>query len=68
MYIITTVHEFHKIATESNKKMFSVLHTNIQSLMHNFDSLQYLLTDLNHKFDIYSFIRNLESKEESPKL
>ena len=37
---------------KASKNIFSVIHTNIQSLMHNFDSLQYLLTDLKHKFDI----------------
>ena len=31
---------------------FSILHTNIQSLSHNFDSLERLCTDLEYPFDI----------------
>ena len=49
-----TNHDFHKLAVNINKNKtpFSILHTNIQSLSHNFDSLEKLCTDLNYPFDI----------------
>ena len=50
-----TNHDFHKLASElknSKTKPFSVFHTNIESLSHNFDSLERLCTDLNYPFDI----------------
>ena len=48
-------HDFHKLTQshkEKNKKPFSALHTNIESLMHNFDSLEHLCTDLDYPFDV----------------
>ena len=50
-----TNHEFHKLAKEiddSRKKTLSLLHSNIESLMHNFDQLDNLCSDLNYPFDI----------------
>ena len=50
-----TNHEFHKLAKEiddSRKKPLSLLHSNIESLMHNFDQLDNLCSDLNYPFDI----------------
>ncbi len=51
-----TNHEFHKLKLEMNKntktKPLSVLHTNIESLMHNFDSLERLCIDLDYPFDV----------------
>ena len=50
-----TNHDFHKLTANmntNNKRPFSVLHTNIQSLSHNFDSLDRLCTDLQYPFDI----------------
>ena len=50
-----TNHEFHKLAqnmNNKNTKPFSVLHTNIESLSHNFDALERLCIDLNFPFDI----------------
>ena len=49
-----TNHDFHKLTTETDKdsKPFSVLHSNIESLMHNFDALETLCANLNYSFDI----------------
>ena len=50
-----TNHDFHKLSSkfQSDKaKPFSIFHTNIQSLSHNFDQLELLLTDLGYKFDV----------------
>ncbi len=50
-----TNHDFHKLAMNmknNTKTPFSILHTNIQSLSHNFDSLEKLCTDLEFSFDI----------------
>ena len=48
-----TNHEFHKLGTELDKKKkpFSILHSNIESLMHNFDALDSLCANLNYPFD-----------------
>ena len=48
-------HDFHKLTQKhknKNKKPFTALHTNIESLMHNFDSLEHLCTDLDYPFDV----------------
>ena len=48
-------HDFHKLVATTKKKQkkpFSVMHTNIQSLSHNFDNLEKLCTDLGYHFDI----------------
>ena len=50
-----TNHEFHKLSHSIKNKPktpFSILHTNIQSLTHNFESLEKLYTDLEYPFDI----------------
>ena len=50
-----TNHEFHKFCSNfkpGHAKPLSVFHTNIQSLSHNFDQLEMLLTDLGHDFDV----------------
>ena len=49
-----TNHDFHKLTTDLDKdgKPFSVLHSNIESLMHNFDGLEILCTNLKYSFDI----------------
>ena len=51
-----TNHDFHKLAKELNnndkQKPFSILHTNIESLTHNFEALDILCSDLNYPFDI----------------
>jgi hypothetical protein len=51
-----TNHEFHKLkhelTTNGNAKPFSVLHTNIESLNHNFDALEQLCIDLDFPFDV----------------
>ena len=48
------IHEFHKIKQKLPKKAncFSLLHTNIQSLNHNFEQLEILINSLEYKFDI----------------
>ena len=69
-------HEFHKLNMLSNNAKsnnFSIFHSNICSLQGNFDSLQILLNDLNHEFDITSLSEtwNPESKKHvfsAPKL
>ena len=48
-------HDFHKLVATTRKKQkkpFSVMHTNIQSLSHNFENLEKLCTDLGYHFDI----------------
>ena len=48
-------HEFHKFCSNFKShqaKPLSIFHTNIQSLSHNFDQLEMLLTDLGHNFDV----------------
>ena len=50
-----TNHEFHKLCSNfkpDRAKPFSIFHTNIQSLSHNFDQLELLLTDLGYNFDV----------------
>ena len=50
-----TNHEFHKFSSKiqpGQAKPFSVFHSNIQSLSHNFDQLEMLLTDLGYNFDV----------------
>ena len=49
-----TNHDFHKLAKNIDRKNapFTALHTNIESLMHNFDSLERLGVDLDYPFDI----------------
>ena len=50
-----SIHDFHKLTNiYKNKhiKPFSALHTNIQSLMHNFDSLENLCCNLDYPFDV----------------
>ena len=48
------IHEFHKIKQKLPKKgnCFSLLHTNIQSLNHNFEQLEILINSLEYQFDI----------------
>ena len=48
-------HDFHKLSKDFKnkvKKPFTALHTNIESLMHNFDSLEQLCIDLDYHFDV----------------
>jgi exonuclease III len=48
------IHNFHKLTNNlpKSKQRFSLFHTNIQSLNHNFDYLKILLNALQHNFDI----------------
>ena len=46
------VHDFHKMTDINKNKHTSILHTNICSLRANFESLEILLNDLEHRFDI----------------
>ncbi len=64
-----TNHEFHKLTTNTkhDKKPFSVLHTNIQSLSHNFDALEKLCTDLNYHFDIIALSETWNSESNKDK-
>ena len=50
-----TTHDFHKLTMihkEKQSKPFSAIHTNIQSLMHNFDSLETLCCNLDYPLDV----------------
>ena len=51
-----SVHDFHKLIRKNQNrnasKIFSVCHTNIESLMYNYDSLHDLLLELEADFDI----------------
>ena len=62
------IHDFHKLIKKqpkNQKNNFSLFHTNIQSLMHNFEYLEILLKDLEYKFDIVALSEtwNPESKK-----
>ena len=49
-----SLHEFHKLSNKIKKSKqlpISILHTNICSLMHNFEALEKLCTDLDYSFD-----------------
>ena len=65
-----TNHEFHKLTANyksKDKKPFSALHTNIQSLMHNFDSLEQLCTGLDYYFDIIAVTETWNSEKNKDK-
>ena len=48
-----TTKDFHELKNKNkNRKTFSVIHTNIESLNGNFEKLQYLLNDIDYRFDI----------------
>ena len=59
-----SVHDFHKLnnARVNDKNTFSVFHTNIESLMHNFDSLHNLLVNIDHSFDVIAVSETCNSK------
>jgi len=47
------LHEFHTLNNaQSDKQLFSLLHSNIESLCAKEDRLKILVTNLNHKFDV----------------
>ena len=51
----TSLHDFHKLTTKFKDKInkpFTALHTNIESLTHNFDALENLCTDLDYPLDV----------------
>ena len=51
----SSIHDFHKIKLKLPKKVkhsFSLLHTNIQSLNHNFEQLEILINSLEFDFDV----------------
>ena len=64
-----SVHDFHKLIRKNQdrnaSKTFSVCHTNIESLMHNFNSVHDLLLELEADFEIVavSETRNPIQKE-----
>ena len=63
-----TNHDFHRLKHKSDsKKPFSILHTNIESLMHNFDSLERLCTDLEYDFDIIALSETWNSESQKAK-
>ena len=59
-------HDFHKLTNsykDNDKKPFTALHTNIQSLSHNFDSLENLCTDLDYPIDIIAVTETWNSEK-----
>ena len=59
-------HDFHKLLNKVNQnKIFSLLHTNISSLTANFENLEILLENLNHKFDIIALTETWNPEEKS---
>ena len=65
-----TNHDFHKLTLNtknSTKTPLSVLHTNIQSLSHNFDSLEKLCTDLDYSFDIIALSETWNPEKDKSK-
>ena len=59
------VHDIHKLNSKmvNCKNKFSLLHTNIQSLNHNFENLELLITSLEHDFDVIALSEIWCSKE-----
>ena len=63
-------HDFHKLTQDiknKEKRPFSALHTNIQSLTHNFDSLESLCTDLDFFFDVIAVTETWNSEANKDK-
>ena len=63
-------HDFHKLTAGINKKdrkPFSVFHTNIQSLTHNFDNLEILLANLGYLFDVIAVTETWNPDNKSDK-
>ena len=63
-------HDFHKLTASyknCNKKPFMALHTNIQSLNHNFDPLEQLCTDLDFTPDIIAVTETWNSNKSKDK-
>lgn len=58
-------HDFHKLTSNlpKAKNSLSIIHTNIQSLQHNFDNLHTLLTDLDYSFDIVAVSETWNPKD-----
>ena len=57
-------HKFHKLIKKSlsDKERFSLLHSNISSLLGNFDKLESLLLDLDLDFDVLALTETWHSK------
>ena len=60
-----SIHDFHKLVNKlpKSKNSFSLFHTNIQSLNHNFDDLNILLSTLKFDFDIIALTETWNSIE-----
>ena len=58
-----SVHKYHKLKNNINiRNSFSVSHTNISSLTANFEKLEMLLYEMNHKFDIVALTETWNSE------
>ena len=65
-----STHDFHKLTNvykSKEKKPFSALHTNIQSLMHNFDSLESLCCNLDYPFDVIALSETWNAEKNKDK-
>ena len=63
-------HLFHKLTANhksKTKKPLTALHTNIQSLNHNFDSLERLCTNLDYPFDIIAVTETWNAEKNKDK-
>ena len=63
-----SAYDFHLLCQKQNKNRdgaenLSILHTNIQSLMHNFEDLETLVNDLGQKFHIIALSETWNSTE-----
>ena len=61
-----STHDFHKLTKDlktKSKKPFSALHTNIESLMHNMESVERLCTDLDYPFDIIALTETWNARK-----
>ena len=56
-------HELHKLFRKTNNSAFSLLHTNICYLKANFENLEILLSNIEHKFDIIVLTEAWNSEE-----
>ena len=60
-----SAHDFHKTKNKNKNPNFSILHTNIQSLMHNFDNLEDLVVCSGQKFDVIGLSETWNPKSKS---
>ena len=61
-----STHDFHRLTKnykDRDKKPFTAIHTNIESLSHNFDSLEQLCINLDYPFDVVAVSETWNSEK-----